>query len=87
MRYYYASKLNSRAEDLDLNLGDFIQRVNTDLVNKIINILSRAIPLLHRLFEGKASALDSQAQDLIGKAHKVASAVEKYYLDNEPAHA
>lgn len=87
LRYYYASKLSNRAEDLDLNLGDFIQKVNTDLVNKVVNILSRALPLLHRLFDGRASVLDSQAQDLITKAHEVVTSVEDYYLSNEPAHA
>ncbi|MCV5801858.1 class I tRNA ligase family protein, partial [Escherichia coli] len=37
LRYYYAAKLNSRIDDLDLNLEDFTQRVNADVVNKIVN--------------------------------------------------
>ena len=68
-------------------MDDFIQRVNTDLVNKIVNIISRALPLLHRLFSGTASTLDVQALDLITKAKKVISSVENYYLKNEPSHA
>jgi methionyl-tRNA synthetase len=87
LRYYYASKLSHRAEDLDLNLSDFVQRVNTDLVNKIVNILSRALPLLHRFFEGKASVLDPEAQDLVAKAKKVVELVEKYYLSYEYSNA
>ncbi len=41
LRYYYAAKLNSRIDDLDLNLEDFTQRVNADVVNKIVNLASR----------------------------------------------
>lgn len=41
LRYYYAAKLGNGVEDLDLNLDDFIQKVNTDLVNKVVNIASR----------------------------------------------
>ncbi|TXR53335.1 methionine--tRNA ligase [Reinekea thalattae] len=41
LRYYYAAKLGSTTEDIDLNLEDFVQRVNTDLVNKFVNIASR----------------------------------------------
>jgi methionyl-tRNA synthetase len=41
LRYYYAAKLGSGVEDIDLNLEDFAQRVNTDLVNKVVNIASR----------------------------------------------
>lgn len=41
LRYYYAAKLNSGITDLDLNLEDFAQRVNSDLVGKVVNIASR----------------------------------------------
>ncbi len=41
LRYYFAAKLNSRVEDLDLNLEDFVTRVNSDLVGKVVNIASR----------------------------------------------
>jgi methionyl-tRNA synthetase len=85
LRYYYACKLNKNAEDIDLNLNDFMQRVNTDLVNKIINIISRALPLLHRFFDGKASELDINAHELITKAKNIITLVEKLYLNNEPS--
>ena len=42
LRYYFAAKLNNRVEDLDLNLADFVQRVNADLVGKVVNIASRS---------------------------------------------
>ena len=41
LRYYYASKLSNSAEDIDLNLEDFVQKVNSDLVGKVVNLASR----------------------------------------------
>ncbi|WP_433704387.1 methionine--tRNA ligase [Paraburkholderia sacchari] len=57
LRYYFAAKLNSSMEDLDLNLEDFQARVNSDLVGKYINIASRAAGFLIKRFEGRV--LDS----------------------------
>jgi len=53
LRYYYASKLNGTMEDLDLNLEDFVAKVNSDLVGKYINIASRASGILHKHFQGR----------------------------------
>ncbi len=53
LRYYYAAKLNSRIDDLDLNLEDFTQRVNADVVNKIVNLASRNAGFIAKRFEGK----------------------------------
>lgn len=55
LRYYYAAKLNSRIDDLDLNLEDFTQRVNADVVNKIVNLASRNAGFIAKRFEGKLS--------------------------------
>ena len=52
LRYYYASKLNGTMEDLDLNLEDFVAKVNSDLIGKYINIASRAAPFLIKLGGG-----------------------------------
>ncbi|NMV28471.1 class I tRNA ligase family protein, partial [Vibrio parahaemolyticus] len=52
LRYYYAAKLNSRIDDLDLNLEDFTQRVNADVVNKIVNLASRNAGFIAKRFEG-----------------------------------
>ena len=41
LRYYYATKLSSRVEDLDLNLEEFVARINSDLVGKVVNLASR----------------------------------------------
>ncbi|MEQ5841513.1 methionine--tRNA ligase [Paraburkholderia acidicola] len=53
LRYYYAAKLNSTMEDIDLNLGDFQARVNSDLVGKYVNIASRAAGFLIKRFDGR----------------------------------
>ncbi len=50
LRYYFAAKLNNRVEDLDLNLEDFVQRVNSDLVGKFVNIASRCAGFLEKSF-------------------------------------
>ena len=55
LRYYYAAKLNATMEDIDLNLDDFIARVNSDLVGKYVNIASRASSFLLKFFDGKLS--------------------------------
>ncbi|WP_318490961.1 methionine--tRNA ligase [Photobacterium leiognathi] len=55
LRYYYAAKLNSRIDDLDLNLEDFTQRVNSDVVNKIVNLASRNAGFIAKRFDGKLS--------------------------------
>ena len=53
LRYYYAAKLNERIEDLDLNLEDFIQRINSDLIGKVVNIASRCARFITNNFDGK----------------------------------
>lgn len=53
LRYYYATKLSSRIDDIDLNLEDFVQRVNTDIVNKVVNLASRNAGFINKKFAGK----------------------------------
>ena len=55
LRYYYATKLSDSADDLDINLDDFVQRVNADLVGKVINIASRTAGFLVKHFDGELS--------------------------------
>ena len=53
LRYYYAAKLGSGIDDIDLNLEDFILRVNSDLVGKVVNIASRCAGFIKKRFDGK----------------------------------
>ena len=85
LRYYFASKSSPRPEDLDLNFADMAARVNADLVNNIVNLLSRSVPLLHRYFGGKPadfSMLDAQLKSAIVER---ATAVEGLYRERELA--
>lgn len=56
LRYYYATKLSSGIDDIDLNLEDFMQRVNSDLVGKVVNIASRCAGFIKKKFDNKLSA-------------------------------
>ena len=53
LRYYFAAKLNNRVEDIDLNLEDFVQRVNSDLVGKLVNIASRCAGFIEKSFDSR----------------------------------
>ncbi|WP_108946699.1 methionine--tRNA ligase [Shewanella halifaxensis] len=57
LRYYYAAKLSSRIDDLDLNLEDFAQRVNSDLVGKLVNLASRTAGFISKRFDGKLAKI------------------------------
>ncbi len=61
LRYYYAAKINGSMEDLDLNLADFITRVNSDLVGKYVNIASRCAGFLTKYFDGKLALPESSS--------------------------
>ncbi len=63
LRYYYAAKLNGSMEDLDLNLDDFVTRVNSDLIGKYINIASRTAGFITKRFEGKL--VDAENYELL----------------------
>lgn len=56
LRYYFAAKLTSNVDDLDLNLEDFAQRVNSDLVGKVVNIASRCAGFITKKFDGQLAA-------------------------------
>jgi methionyl-tRNA synthetase len=55
LRYYFAAKLNASVDDIDLNLQDFIQRVNSDVVGKVVNIASRTASFINKKFDNKLS--------------------------------
>ena len=56
LRYYFAAKMNSSVDDLDINLEDFVQRVNSDVVGKVVNIASRCAGFINKQFAGQLSA-------------------------------
>ncbi|VFP88507.1 Methionine--tRNA ligase [Candidatus Erwinia haradaeae] len=56
LRYYYASKMSSNIEDVDLNLEDMMHRVNSDIVNKVVNLASRTASFINQRFLGQLSS-------------------------------
>lgn len=62
LRYYYATKLTGSVDDLDLNLDDFITRVNSDLVGKVVNIASRTAKFINK--SGNALSPNNPNPDL-----------------------
>jgi methionyl-tRNA synthetase len=90
LRYYYAAKLNGTMEDIDLNLEDFVAKVNSDLIGKYINIASRTAGILHKHFSGKigklelgkdASTSKSVYDIIIQDMQKAASRIQEFYED------
>ena len=67
LRYYYASKLTDGVDDLDLNLEDFVAKVNSDLVGKLANLASRSVPMLTGKLEGMLGTVDATGKELINQ--------------------
>ena len=59
LRYYFAAKMSAGIDDLDINLDDFVQRVNSDVVGKVVNIASRCAGFINKQFEGKLATSSS----------------------------
>lgn len=84
LRYYYAAKLNDRVEDIDLNLEDFIQRINSDLVGKYVNIASRCANFITKRFDGKLSVeLDNDGQKVIDALQEKADHIATLYENRQ----
>ncbi len=86
LRYYFASKSSSGVADLDLNLEDFVAKVNADIVGKFVNIASRCAGFINTRFDGQlAETLD----DAETYAHFIAefASIQRGYLDGEIAQA
>jgi len=81
LRYYFAAKLSGRIDDIDLNLEDFAQRVNADLVNKVVNIASRTANFVIKL-GGKLSASDTNPE-LTAEFQAASSEIASHYEQRE----
>lgn len=79
LRYYFASKLSASVEDINLDMADFIQKVNSDLVGKVVNIASRCAGFITKKYAGKLSANTSEPelmQAVIDAGNDIAAAYE-----------
>ena len=80
LRYYYACKLSGTTDDMDLNLTDFVQRVNSDLVGKITNLASRGAQMLNKpALGGTLGSLDDEGRKLVELAQSRAEAIAGHY--------
>jgi methionyl-tRNA synthetase len=94
LRYYYAAKLGPTIEDIDLNLDDFVARVNADLVGKLVNIASRCAGFIGKRFAGKLSgrlADPALFEEFAAASETIASLImaladkaNRYIDDNKP---
>jgi methionyl-tRNA synthetase len=82
LRYYYASKLTASVEDIDLNLEDFIQKVNSDLVGKVVNIASRCAKFITKGNDGNLSSNIADAA-LWKQASKAGKIIAEHYENRE----
>jgi methionyl-tRNA synthetase len=81
LRYYFATKLGSGVEDIDLNLEDFQQKVNSDLVGKFINIGSRSAKFINSNFDDTLSG--EVNQDLVDEFIKISEIIKNLYEKRE----
>ncbi|EGX6954026.1 methionine--tRNA ligase [Aeromonas hydrophila] len=82
LRYYYAAKLNSRIDDLDLNLDDFVARVNADVVNKLVNLASRNAGFIAKRFDGKLATTCAEPE-LYAEFANTRTAIAEAYESRE----
>ncbi|MGY4492856.1 methionine--tRNA ligase [Pseudomonas sp. TE3610] len=86
LRYYYASKLGRGVDDMDLNLEDFVQKVNSDLVGKVVNIASRCAGFIHKGNEGVLVA-ENAAPELTDAFLAAAPSIAEAYENRDFARA
>ncbi len=86
LRYYFASKLNSGITDLDLNLDDFGQKVNSDLIGKVVNIASRCAGFVKKRYDSKLSA-NIDNPELLAEFQQAKQSITESYENREFAKA
>ena len=82
LRYYFAARLNNRIDDLDLNFTDFAQRVNSDLVGKVVNIASRCAGFIVKRFD-KALSANIGEPELYDRFVSAGERIAKHYETRE----
>lgn len=88
LRYYYACKLNNTTDDVDLNLEDFVQRVNSDLVGKITNLASRGVQMLNKRLDDGMGVMDEEGlklrDEFLSRAETIAAHYEARRFSQVP---
>ena len=86
LRYYFASKMNSSAVDIDLSLDDFMAKVNSDIVGKVVNLASRTAGFITKRFDSKLSS-NPHNKELLDKAASIKDSVINSYSQRNYADA
>ena len=87
LRYYLAAKLNPRVEDVDFNAEDFVARVNSDLIGKLVNIASRSAGFLVKRFDGRLAAASPETMAAFAASWPGAAALAEMYEQRDYARA
>ena len=87
LRYYYACKLNSSLNDVDLNVTDFVNRVNSDLIGKITNLGSRGGQMLKKRIDGQMGKLTPDGRKLVELAQSKSESIATHYENRDFARA
>ena len=83
LRYYYASKLSSSMDDIDFNVEDFVNKVNSDVLGKFINIASRIGSIVTKKLDGKLTTIDENGEQVLNKMLAAADEIKIAYQDLE----
>jgi methionyl-tRNA synthetase len=84
MRFYYACKFSGNTDDVDLNLTDFVSRVNSDLIGKITNLASRGAQMLNKKIDGKLGRVGGEAEKaLIKSAQNRSQRVAEHFVNRD----
>ncbi|PIE44206.1 MAG: methionine--tRNA ligase [Gammaproteobacteria bacterium] len=83
LRYYFAAKLTSQVDDLDLNLHDFAQRVNSDLVGKVVNIASRSANFITKRFNGVLATCNDSSSALLADYVQAGDEIAQFYENRD----
>ena len=83
IRYYYASKLSASLEDIDFNTEDFVNKVNSDVLGKFINIASRIGSIVNKKLDGQLASVDTDGQQMLDQMVSFADSIKDAYQDLE----
>ncbi|MEJ2717072.1 MAG: methionine--tRNA ligase [Deltaproteobacteria bacterium] len=81
LRYYYGTKLNDSIDDLDLNVEEFANRINAELVNNITNLISRTVGFLNKRLESKLGSLPDDVTQMVEEIAASVDRARAHYLD------
>lgn len=82
LRYYFACKSAPGIEDVDFSIADLSSRVNSELVNKIVNLISRSVTLLQKKYNGQITKMESS---VVKSISEIAKNIEDFYRIKQPA--